>query len=161
MGRIIRFFIDGSCLEYDKGAFDDWCVYLTRPNVKRYAPKDFQYFKRLSEYGVKYGHNILYQDFVKIYNLTTKKLDNSVFDYIDKLCEKYGSDAINIAIDFSIIYMGMVAEENKAFTKLGKRVKRLGVHQVLVDKLNYNDAASFSRGKKWYDISEECNQKGF
>ena len=70
-------------------------------------------------------------------------------------------DLWNLILDFSIIYMGMVAEENKAFTKLGKRVKRLGVHQVLVDKLNYNDAASFSRGKKWYDISEECNQKGF
>lgn len=161
MGRIVKKFSDGSFLEYDKGAFDDWCVYLNRPNITRYAPKDYQYFKRLSEYALKYGANVLYQDFVEIYNLTTSKLEDAVFEYIDKLCMKYGSDEIDIAIDFSIIYMGMVAEENKAFTKLGKRVKRLGVHQVLMDKLHYNVAANFSRGKKWYDISEECNQKGF
>lgn len=28
MGRIVTTFSDGSKLEYDKGAFDDWCVYL-------------------------------------------------------------------------------------------------------------------------------------
>lgn len=44
MGRIVTTFSDGSKLEYDKGAFDDWCVYLTRPSISKYAPKDFQYF---------------------------------------------------------------------------------------------------------------------
>ena len=43
MGRIVTTFSDGSKLEYDKGAFDDWCVYLTRPSISKYAPKDFQY----------------------------------------------------------------------------------------------------------------------
>ena len=126
MGRIIRKFKDGSILEYDKGAFDDWCVYLTRPNIMRYAPKDNQYFKRLTEYASNYGNNQVYNDFVQIYNVTTKSLEDSVFELIDKLSEKYGEKAIDIAIDFSIIYMGMVAEENKAYTKLGKKVKRLG-----------------------------------
>lgn len=161
MGRIIRDFKDGSTLEYDKGAFDDWCVYLTRPNIIRYAPKDYQYFKRLTEYGLKYGKNQVYNDFVQIYNVTTKSLDNSVFELIDRLSEKYGEKAIDIAIDFSIIYMGMVAEENKAYTKLGKRVKRLGIHQVLIDEYPYNMAANFSRGKKWRDLDNECKQRGF
>lgn len=38
------------------------------------------------------------------------------------------------AIVFTIIYLGMVAEENKLGTKLGKRIKRLGIHQVLYDR---------------------------
>lgn len=161
MGRIIRKFKDGSLLEYDKGAFDDWCVYLTRPDAMRYAPKDYQYFKRLTEYGSEYGNNQIYNDFVQIYNVTTKSLEDAVFELIDRLSEKYGEKAIDIAIDFSIIYMGMVAEENKAYTKLGKRVKRLGIHQVLIDGLPYNMAANFSRGKKWRDLDNECKQRGF
>ena len=61
MGRIVTTFSDGSKLEYDKGAFDDWCVYLTRPSISKYAPKDFQYFQRLVDYGTKYGFDNLYE----------------------------------------------------------------------------------------------------
>lgn len=161
MGRIVRDFKDGSVLEYDRGAFDDWCVYLTRPNMARHAPKDYQYFKRLTEYAAKYGNNQLYNDFIQIYNATTKVVDDSVFKLIDMLSAKYGNEETDIAIDFSIIYMGMVAEENKAYTKLGKRVKRLGIHQVLIDGLEYETAANFSRGKKWKELDNECKQRGF
>ncbi len=161
MGRLIRKFKDGSIIEYDKGSFDNWCVYLKRPNMMRYAPKDYQYFKRLTQYCEKHSNNQLYYDFVSVYNFTTKLLDNSAFELIDKLSLKYGDDAINIAIDFSIIYMAMVAEENKANTKLGKRIKRLGVHQLLLEKFPYNDAANFSRGKNWKELDNECKKRGF
>ena len=30
MGQLIKSFVDGSYLEYDRGSFDDWCVYLTK-----------------------------------------------------------------------------------------------------------------------------------
>lgn len=161
MGRLVCSFADGSKLEYDQGAFDAWCVYLTRPNVERYAPRDFQYFERLERYGRLYGASSIYDDFVSVYDRTTKSLSNSVFEYIKQLTQKYGDDALDIAIDFSIIYMGMVAEENKAFTKLGKRVKRLGVYQVLIDRMNPHTAANFSRGKKWREIADICEAKGF
>ena len=84
-----------------------------------------------------------------------------MFDYIKEIAKSYGTDEIRVAIDFSIIYMGMVAEENKAFTKLGKRVKRLGVYQVLIDRMDYNTAANFSRGRKWRELDEICKSKGF
>lgn len=161
MRRIIKTFQDGSTLDYDEGTFDEWCVYLTRPGIKRHAPKDKQYFERLVEYGAKYGNSQVYDDFVQIYNVTEKKFNESVFDLIDRLSEKYGNEAVNVAIDFSIIYMGMISEENKRNTKLGKRVKRLGVHQLLVEKFSYNEAADFSRGKKWTDIDIECKKRGF
>lgn len=161
MGQLVFSFDDGSTLEYDSGAFDKWCVYLTRPNQTRYAPRDFQYFQRLSIYASKYGAKTLYDDFVIIYDRATKTLNKSVFDEIVSLCRKYGDDKTNIAIDFSIIYMGMVAEENKAYTRLGKRVKRLGVHQVLIEGMDYNEAANYSRGKKWLEIHKICTEKGF
>lgn len=161
MGSIIRNFKDGSILEYDRGGFDDWCVYLTRPNMERNAPRDKQYFKRLTVYGAKYGNNQVYDDFVQIYNVTTNTLESSVFELIDKLSEKYGDEAIDVAIDFSIIYMGMVAEENKENTRLGKKIKRLGIHQVLMEGFPYDVAANFSRGKKWRELYVECKQRGF
>lgn len=161
MGQIITTFADGSYLQYDKGKFDNWCVYLSRPNENIYAPKDYQYFKRLHKYSLIYGAEKLYNDFVCIYNITTKEYTNEVFDKIKNIAKSYGNDEINVAIDFSIIYMGMVAEENKAYTKLGKRIKRLGVHQVLIEQMPYNEAANFSKGKKWKEIDEICINKGF
>ncbi len=161
MSRIITEFADGSYLEYDRGAFDNWCVYLSRPNVARYAPKDYQYFKRLHEYSLTHGAKKVYDDFVSIYDKTTKTLSSEVLAFIKDLTKSYGTDEINVSIDFSIIYMGMVAEENKENTKLGKRVKRLGVYQVLIDEMDYNSAANFSRGKKWRELDEICKSKGF
>lgn len=46
-------------------------------------------------------------------------------------------------------------------TKLGKRIKRLGMHQTLVDKIDPEIAAHFSRGMKWTEIDEHCTARGF
>lgn len=161
MGKIVKIFKDGSYLEYAQGSFDSWCVYLTRPNQLKYPPKDYQYFERLREYGNKYGLDRIYNDFVAIYSLTTANLDDSVFFKIEEISSAYGDDCIDIAIDFSILYMGMVAEENKEFSRLGKKIKRLGVHQVLMEHMPSDEAANFSRGKKWRELSMLCQTKGF
>lgn len=161
MGRLIKQFLDGSILEYDKGSFDNWCVYLTRPNVKRYAPQDFQYFERLIQYGEKYGAEKVYEDLVTIYEHTTKTVDNAVLDEISALAEYYSDDSLDVDIDFTVIYLGMIAEENKRFTKLGKRVKRLGVYQVLKEGKSFKEAANFSRGMGWKDIDKLCQERGF
>lgn len=161
MANIIANFKDGSFLEYDKGKFDDWCVYLTRPDQLKYAPRDYQYFKRLLGYGKKYGNENIYQDFVRVYDKTTKSIAPDVLLSIQTDCEKYGEDAIDIAIDLTIIYMGMIAEENKAFSRLGKRIKRLGVYQVLKEDVEPYTAANFSRHKKWRDLDAICKERGF
>ena len=161
MGKLIQLYSDGSFLEYDTGTFDDWCVYLTRPNQARYAPKDYQYFERFIKYGEAFGNQLIYDDFVSVYDRTTKELYNSVFKHIHTLSEKYGQYAQNIEIDLGIVYMGMIAEENKAFTKLGKRVKRLGMYQILFENLTPHQAANFSKGKKWREIDELCKKGGF
>lgn len=103
----------------------------------------------------------IYSDFVSIYDTTTKSIEQSVLDFISNLTSKYGKDNLEIDILFTILYAGMIAEENKSYTKLGKRVKRLGMHQVLVEKLPAHIAANFSKGKNWYEIAKECEQRGF
>lgn len=161
MGKIVQQFSDGSYLEYDSGTFDEWCVYLTRPGHGRYAPRDNQYFNRLKDYASRHNNKVIYDDFVIIYDKTTKILDESIFSDIIDMCSKYGNDSLDIAIDFCIMYMGMVAEENKEFTKLGKRIKRLGVYQVLMENFPPEKAANYSRGKNWKELSNECNKRGF
>lgn len=161
MAQLIKQFSDGSTLEYDKGNFDDWCVFLTRPGVARYAPRDYQYFERLSSYAANFGSDKVYSDFVSIYQITTKQLQQSVLDRIEQIASTYGNSRIDVAIDFTIIYMGMIAEENKRFSKLGKRVKRLGVYQVLQEGMSSDDAANFSRGMGWRQIDTICKERGF
>lgn len=161
MGKTMTTFSDGSYLEYDQGTFDVWCVYLVRPGKAKKAPRDYEYFQRLETYGMKYGYNSIYHDFVELYNRTGKSIEPSIFDWIKEISSKYEEDALNLAIDFSTMYMGMIAEENKVNTRLGKRIKRLGVYQVLIERMPVNEAASFSKGKQWRDLDHICLSKGF
>ena len=57
--------------------------------------------------------------------------------------------------------MAMVAEERKAGTRLGKRIKRLGVHQLLMEHKSPYDSANFTRGMDWKEIAGLCEECGF
>lgn len=161
MPTLIKEFADGTKLEYDQGAFDSWCVYLTRSGQPRYAPKDIQYFQQLIDFADKYSTSSIYVDFVTIFHMTDKHLKKSVLAKISSLADKYQEDSLEINILYCIIYAGMVAEENKEHTRLGKRVKRLGIHQVLFEDFPPDKAANFSKGKPWRDIEMECFKRGF
>ncbi|MBN1365892.1 MAG: hypothetical protein JW976_13875 [Syntrophaceae bacterium] len=161
MGKLIKKFSDGSTLEYDWGIFDDWCVYLTKAGAMRYAPKDVEYFTRLHQLSSSHSAKKIYEDFVEVYNRTTKKIDNAVLALITDISRKYGSDELEVDVLLSIIYAGMVAEENKENAILGKRIKRLGMHQVLIQNITPATAAHFSKGKKWRVLDVECKNRGF
>lgn len=156
-----KVFSDESIIEFDTGRFDDWCVYLRRPSQARFAPRDNWYFSELVRLGEIHGHASIYADFVQIYDHTAKKKNPKLLDGITRLTAKYNADALLIDILLSIIYAGMLAEENKANTRLGKRVKRLGMHQCLLEGVNPDIAANFSRGKTWREIAEDCVSRGF
>jgi hypothetical protein len=55
----------------------------------------------------------------------------------------------------------MLAEEKKAGTRLGKRIKRLGVHKLLIEKRTVDEAANFMRGMNWRTIDTMCKERGF
>lgn len=55
----------------------------------------------------------------------------------------------------------MIAEEQKQFTRLGKRIKRLGIHMLLLESKSVHEAANFIRGMGWRDIATHCDERGF
>lgn len=161
MSRKINDLSNGGFIEFDSGCFDGWCVFVNKPGTKRFAPTDVQYFRRIKEISEKFGTQKVYDDFVVIYNRTTKNIDTKVFDLILSLSRFYGAHTTEIEQWFNVLYAGMIAEENKENAILKKRIKRLGVHQVLIDGISPEKAAIFSKGKKWKELDEIMVTKGF
>ena len=152
---------NGGYIEFDSGCFDGWCVFVTTPGSKRFAPTDVQYFTRLKKLSEKFGPQKVYDDFVVIYNRTTKNVDAKVFELITILSRFYDTDAAEMELWLNVIYAGMIAEENKENAILKKRIKRLGMHQVLIDGMPPGAAAVFSKGKKWKELDEIMRLMGF
>lgn len=148
-------------LEFDSGSFDSWCVYLTRPQQLRYAPRDTEYFSKLKFFGHSHTPQKIYNDFVTFYTPTNRNIDLKILNLITRLADDYGTDAEEMDIWFSVIYAGMVAEENKANTILKKRIKRLAMYQVLIEGLDPDLAANFSKGKKWKELNALMQERGF
>jgi hypothetical protein len=67
----------------------------------------------------------------------------------------------DVEVLLTTLYAAMIAEENRVNAPLGRRIKRLGVHQVLVEGMRVEDAARFSRGKPWRVLEELCVARGF
>lgn len=148
-------------VEFDRGRFDEWCVYLSRQGAPRYAPTDTEYFSILRDLSRFYTGGKIYSDFVKIYELTDKQVNANVLKLITEICDTYGSHSAEMDIWFTVIYAGMIAEENKTHAILKKRIKRLGMHQVLMEQMEPVVAANFSRGKKWQDLDLLMKARGF
>ena len=161
MGQLIKRFPDGSFLEYDRGGFDDWCGYLTSASGNRRPPRDTDYFTQLKEPAERFGTEKVYSDYVKVYDLTGQQVDRDSLEKISILSKEYGASATQVDTIFSILYMAMIAEERKAGTRLGKRIKRLGIHKLLIENIPVREAANFMRGMGWRDIARLCEERGF
>ncbi len=162
MSRLIKSLKENRAVIFDSGSFDKWCVYVVEENGTKKAPFDTEYFTDLKSIASKYEGDKVYNDFIAIYDKTTKSIDKAVLDLIDEIVETYkDEDKFIVEQWFSVIYGGMIAEENKQFAILKKRIKRLGMHQTL--KLDYDPkiAANFSRGKKWRELNEIMKPLGF
>lgn len=158
----IKEFKDKSFLEYNKGKFDDWCVYYTNAQGIRKAPKDIDYFKKLYQFSLKYGVDKVYSDYVKIYDKTEKTLSKELLKYITQIAYGYEEqDILEIDVMFSILYLAMISEENKENSKLGKRIKRLGIYSLLKENKTIEESANFMKGMKWREIHKICLERGF
>lgn len=161
MGQVIKSFADGSYLEYDRGSFDEWCVYLTKGDGSRRPPRDADYFYALKRLADLYGAGRIYADFVRVYDLTGNKAEAFALSEITAIASAYGKDSLEVDVIFSILYMAMIAEERKEFTRLGKRIKRLGIYELLIKNRSVDDAANFMRGMGWREIDRLCKEYGF
>lgn len=111
----IKRFEDGTVIEQGRGRFDDYCVYLTRPGQSKHAPIDEEYFSFFIEKAREYSSEKIYSDYVKIYDKTTSEIESETFDYIERISMSYDEkDRLDFYVWFSVIYLGMIAEERKA-----------------------------------------------
>lgn len=161
MGKIIKSFSDGSYLEYDRGNFDDWCVYMVESNGIRKPPLDIEYFSTIKELSVKYGADAIYEAYKIVYDNTGKLVDEIGLNSAETASLNFNDDQLMIHKIFTILYMSMISEENKRFTKLGKRIKRLGIHRLLFENASVDEAANFMRGLGWREIDFLCKERGF
>lgn len=157
--------VDKVTLFFATGNFDDWAVVVNSGN-RNYpkVPTDAWYFSILKDWCGDRSAQDIYADFVKIFDMTTNKAKRAdtapVVEEIEKMAWNY-PDYLEACAIFTILYMGMIAEENKAGKILGKRIKRLGVHQVLLEGVHPKIAADFSRGKPATALTMECYNRGF
>lgn len=161
MDKIIKGFYDGSALIYSQGKFDNWCVYDVSKQGNRNPVKDVEYFSIIKKLAEKYSTRKIYNDFVSIYEWTGKDVNISILNKIVLIAGEYGDDALLVDKVFTILYMAMLAEENKAYTKLGKRIKRLGIYVLLFTDSSIEESANFMRGMNWRQIDEMCKKYGF
>jgi len=161
MVRIIRSYPDGTVIYYDQGRFDRWGVHITKTGGVSYRPIDAEYFLQLSNLSKIHGVDKIYGDFVQLYDVTRKDIDDDALKLIDQISNYYGIDEFEVNKTFTILYAAMVSEENKKDTKLGKRIKRLGVFQMLIENYTIEEATQFSMGKKAEYLAQLCRERGF
>lgn len=155
-------FEDGTIIEQGRGRFDEYCVYLLRPGQRKHAPKDEEYFSFFIEKSQKYSSEKIYSDYVVIYEKTTGHIDYDVFDEIKEISMSYDEeDSLDFYVWYSVIYLGMVAEERREHAVLKKRIKRLGMYQILFERMSAMEAATFSTGKRVAELSPLCRERGF
>ena len=160
MPRIIKNFQDGSHLEYDRGKIDSWCVYIVKEDGTKKPPRDRDYFNELKQLADVYGAERVYGDFVEIYDSTTKAIDNAVLLRISQIASTY-DDSMEVDKLYTTFYMAMTAEENYPNTKLGRKIKRLAAHEILLEGREVGDAVNFMRSMGWKEINALCEERGF
>jgi len=160
--RIIKELLNNRKVVFEQGSFDNWCVYIVESDGRKRAPFDNEYFTDLKAISQKYSNDKVYNDFVAIYNKTDNTINQNVLDLIDNIVDTYqNEDKILVEQWFTVIYAGMIAEENKQYAILKKRIKRLGMHQTLILDYLPSEAANFSKGKKWKELDNIMRPLGF
>lgn len=152
-------------LGFGTGNFDDWCIYVVSDDKKwMLFPTDEWYFNIVKSWTDTWPAKDIYADFVKIYDATSADISpntvSNVIEMIKGLSWNY-RDEFEAQVIFTILYMGMIAEENKVGALLKKRIKRLGVYQILIEDLSAKEAAHYSRGRSTLELAPYCLERGF
>jgi len=153
------FFIDNrnTCIYFDKGKIDKYCVYINGRGMWRHAPTDIEYFTWILELSDKYGVDKVWSDFNKIYEITGDFINYTLAEEVIYQIDKtYDEDTL---LWWIVFYMTMVAECKKERAILKKRIKRLGVYNVLIDKWDVSYVAQYMRHKHWKYLAKEMKER--
>ena len=159
--KIIKRIRNGYKVLFDRGTFDDYCVYISDEYNKKSAPKDTEYFEFFKTLSKEHGVDKVYNDFITVYNVTDTNIGLDVRDTIENIVLTYPPELqFDVEKNLTVIWGGMIAEENKDNTYLGKRVKHLGMYQVLKEGMDVELAANFSKNKPWKELDGIMKEKG-
>ena len=149
--QALKMFKDNTLLLYDRGSFDEFRVSFYDNKLRyRSSPHDAQFFTFFLKMG---DHEKVWRMIVQLASQIDKhtEFQNII---LPQLSGSLAEEKV-----FSALAAAMMAEEKKAKTKLGKRVKLLGCHQVLIQGISPRVAANWSRGKPWKEIAVECEKR--
>lgn len=161
----IRLRYDDEIIFFGHGMDDPWCAYTGKYDddglMLCAKPSDKYYFAVIKNIAdMEQCHECMYEDFADLCRRTGKCIDAGVIDYIDGLADKYGTHADVMYNMFMHVYYGMVAEQNKANAHLGKSIKLLGLHDLLIKGKPVVECADCNRGGNWRNIYVDCKNSG-
>lgn len=148
---------------FSEGSFDNYCVYVNEvPSVFRHAMKDKEYFNWILLLSKQYGVNQVWDDFCDIYDNVSMNPDDKVNPKeimlkVVNIDMHYTEDTIKWWLVF---YMTMVAECKKKYAILKKRIKKLGVYNVLIDGWNINYVVEYMKNMHWTELNELMKERG-
>lgn len=151
---------NGFVIYYYRGRIDNWCVYVLKSNNKgfRWTPKDKEYFKWLKIQGKRYGNDKVYDDFMRIYNVIDK---DTSFQEVVRITREVNKE-YNTKHHYwwIILALTLIAEENKENAPLGKRIKLLGVYNILKEGWKVSKVTKYMKGQRWYDLEDMLIERG-
>lgn len=149
---------NGFHLEFGKGNFDDYCVYVSKSNVKLHWLKDEEYFRWLNRLSKKYSVELVYEDFKYVYDNVYTGVSSETANYVVRVVDSHYRE--HTQQWWGIYFMTMLAEEYKENSILGKRIKHLGVYNFLFDKYPISYIVKYMRGMDWWELDELMYQRG-
>ena len=142
---------------FGPGRFDSWCVYMKDNNHEK-IPLDKDYFLWILNLANKYSKKQVYKDFITIYNSVNEEFDeNECYKICQTIDKHYEEDTTHWWV---IFYMTMVAECTKKNSILKKRIKHLGVYNILFDEYEVDYVVKYMRGKRWRELDKLMKERG-
>ena len=116
---------------FGPGRFDSWCVYMKDNNHEK-IPLD---------------KNSVNEEFD----------ENECYKICQTIDKHYEEDTTHWWV---IFYMTMVAECTKKNSILKKRIKHLGVYNILFDEYEVDYVVKYMRGKRWRELDKLMKERG-
>ena len=163
----------GQAISFAHGDFDDYCawtrMYLPNGDVLFGMPRDTYYFEIASRLGERYGNRNIYDTVRNMYEDVLIRPEGStlaspviprVLRNIRETADAFGIDSPWVMNMLMHLYYGMVAEENKARSYLGKSIKLLGLYEILIAKRDIYESANFMRNTPRTVLKQQCEERG-
>lgn len=147
---------------YENGEKDNWAVMVRDSRESPWiGVLDSQMMDNILQAVKKYSRQAIWQNMKVIYNLAeVNPKDEDLTLIRDNIADK------RYRFTLYVYYYGMIAENNKKTPDglyrlpMKKRLKMLGLHQLLYEGYTVEEASNFSRGKKSKELIQLCNERG-